>query len=136
MAFIRPQRSFYAATLALFFAVASAAQTVTPGTVDQQANSAPVRVSTGVAVGNIIRRVTPIYPFEARAHNIQGTVVMHATIGKDGAVHNLSAVSGPALLQSSAMDAVRQWKFKPFLLNGDPVEIETDISVDFHLRKH
>lgn len=114
----------------------SPAQTAAPATADQKSNSGPMRVSTGVAVGNIIRKVSPIYPFQARAHHIEGTVLMHAIIGKDGAIYNLSAVSGPPLLQSSAMDAVRQWKFKPFLLNGDPVAIETDIAVDFHLMNH
>lgn len=114
----------------------SLAQTAASTGVDQQSGSAPVRVSSGVAVGNIIRRVTPVYPLQARAHHIEGSVVLHAVIGKDGAIHNLSAISGPPLLQSSAMDAVRQWKFKPYLLNGEPVDIETDIVIGFHLRNH
>lgn len=92
-----------------------------------------VRVSSGVAEGMLVRKVTPNYPpLAVRAH-IQGTVMLQATIGKDGMVQNLRVVSGPPLLIESAMDAVRQWRYQPFYLNGQPVEVETQINVHFTL---
>jgi protein TonB len=62
-------------------------------------------------------------------------VILDATIGKDGTVENLKVLSGPAPLQQSALDSVRQWKYKPYLLNGDPVEVETKITVVYSLSK-
>jgi TonB family protein len=62
-------------------------------------------------------------------------VVLNAIIGKDGSVENLTAVSGPNELQQSALDAVRQWTYKPFLVNGDPVEVKTSINVIYTLKK-
>jgi TonB family protein len=81
----------------------------------------------------IIYKVTPVYPQEAKDERIQGKVVLNAIIGKDGAVENLVVVSGPNELQQSALDAVRQWKYKPFLVNGDPVEVTTTINVIYSL---
>ncbi len=63
--------------------------------------------------------------------HISGTVVLHAIIAKDGTIQELEFVSGPPMLVKSAMDAVKQWRYKPYLLNGDPVEVETTINVDF-----
>jgi len=93
----------------------------------------PLHVSSAAAHGQIIVQVPPVYPQEARDHHIQGTVVLKAIIGKTGNVEHLSVVSGPKELMPSAIDAVNQWKYKPYLLNGEPVEVETTINVNFSL---
>ncbi len=87
-----------------------------------------VRISGGVMAGQCIKRVRPEYPSDVV---IQGTVVLRAIIGTDGRVQQLSAISGPPMLQNSAVDAVRQWEYKPYLLNGEPVKVETTITVNF-----
>ena len=97
-----------------------------------QADS-PARISGGVMAGQILTRVDPIYPPEARTNKIEGAVVLSATIGKDGNVEDLSVVTGPALLTAPAIDAVKQWTYRPYLLNGAPVEVRTTITVNFHL---
>ncbi|HEY2473125.1 MAG TPA: M56 family metallopeptidase [Terracidiphilus sp.] len=83
----------------------------------------------------IVKKVTPVYPPEAKKARIQGTVELNATIGKTGHVENLKVKSGPNELQQSSIDAVRQWVYKPFLLNGDPIEVQTTISVVYSLQK-
>jgi len=75
----------------------------------------------------------PVYPPIAKTAHISGTVVLHAVIAKDGSVEDLQYVSGPPLLMKSAMDAVKQWRYQPTQLNGDPVEVDTTISVVFTL---
>ena len=90
-------------------------------------------VSSGVMQGNLLSKTQPIYPAIAKAARISGTVVLQATISKTGTIENLHVVSGPAMLQQAAMDAVRTWKYKPYLLNGDPVEVETQVNVVFNL---
>jgi protein TonB len=92
-----------------------------------------VRVSQGVIEGNRIRSVTPLYPPLAKTARIQGTVVLHAIISKQGNVENLSVISGHPMLVQSALDAVKQWKYKPYFLNGEPVEVETTVTVNFNL---
>ncbi len=92
-----------------------------------------IRVGGNVAQANLIHEVTPQYPAIAKTAHIQGTILLHAIIGKDGTVQNLQYISGPPLLMQSAMDAVRQWRYKPTLLNGDPVDVDTTISVVFTL---
>lgn len=97
----------------------------------------PARVRIGGAVENasLVRRVDPTYPQIAKMAHQQGTVLLHAVIGKDGSVQELQYISGPAMLMQSAMSAVKQWKYKPLLLNGDPTEVETEISVIFTLNE-
>ncbi len=90
-----------------------------------------IRVSSGVAEGQIIRRVDPVYPKEARENNIQGDVVLTATISKEGNIINLKLVSGPPLLADAATEAVKQWKYRPYLLDGEPIEIETTVTVRY-----
>jgi protein TonB len=90
-----------------------------------------IRVGGNVEAGARINNVTPEYPAIAKVAHISGTVVLHAIIAKDGTIQELSFVSGPPMLVKSAMDAVKQWRYKPYLLNGDPVEVETTINVDF-----
>jgi periplasmic protein TonB len=92
-----------------------------------------LRVSSGVAQGMLINRVEPQYPQMAKIAHVQGDVELQATISKTGAIENLRAVSGHPILIQAAMDAVKQWKYKPYLLNGEPVEIETTITVKFHM---
>jgi TonB family protein len=94
----------------------------------------PIAVKAEVMQGQAIHRVTPVYPEDAKKAKIQGTVKLDAVIGKTGAVEQLNVVSGPEKLQQSALDAVRQWTYKPFLLNGDPVEVKTTISVVYSLK--
>src|SRR5580704_13895092 len=90
-----------------------------------------IRVGGNVEQGAILNRTTPEYPAIAKVAHISGTVVLHAIIAKDGTIQELEFVSGPPMLVKSAMDAVKQWRYKPYLLNGDPVEVETTINVDF-----
>jgi TonB family protein len=92
-----------------------------------------VRVSSGVASGLIIKKVAPSYPPDARLARIQGQVVLKAVIDKDGNVESLELVSGHPLLAPAAIEAVKQWKYKPYLLNGTPVKVETQILVNFML---
>ena len=80
-----------------------------------------------------MQRVEPEYPEAAREQHIQGPVILEALVGKDGAVENLSTVSGDPQLATAATDAVRQWRFKPFLRNGSPEEFQTQITVSFRL---
>jgi len=95
----------------------------------------PARISGGVIAGNILTKVQPRYPAEAREAGVSGTVVMHAIIGKDGTIEKLTVISGPALLQDAAVDAVKQWTYRPYLLNGVPTEVDTTIMVNFNLNK-
>jgi protein TonB len=90
-------------------------------------------ISSGVMAGNKLSGAAPQYPAIARAARVDGTVVLAATIAKSGAIENLHVVSGPPLLTSAAMDAVRTWRYRPYLLNGEPVEVETTVRVVFHL---
>jgi protein TonB len=92
-----------------------------------------IRVSSGVTQGLVMHRVEPIYPAIAKAARVQGTVVLAAVIGKDGTIQNLHVVSGHPLLQGAAMDAVKQWKYRPYILNGEPVEVDTQVIVNFTL---
>ena len=89
------------------------------------------RISQGVSDGLLLKRVQPAYPSQALQMHIEGTVVLQATIGKDGSIKNVKALSGPPILERAASDAVRQWKYRPYTLNGQPVEIDTQVSVAF-----
>jgi protein TonB len=83
--------------------------------------------------GSLIRRVQPVYPPLARNARIQGSVVLEAVIGRDGTMQNLKLISGHPMLVASAIDAVRQWQYRPYILNGEAVEVETRITVNFIL---
>jgi protein TonB len=95
--------------------------------------AAPARIKQGgeVTAASIITQTRPAYPALARQARIQGTVVLHAIIDKDGKVAQLEIVSGHPLLVQSALEAVKQWRYKPTQLNGDPVEVDTTIQVTF-----
>ena len=83
--------------------------------------------------GNLIYKVQPVYPPLARAARVQGTVVLRAMISKNGTIENLQVVSGHPLLVRAAKDAVRQWLYRPYVLNREPVEVETQVTVNFIL---
>ena len=92
-----------------------------------------LRVSQGVVEGLLIHQVKPGYPHIAMQTHAQGEVVLHAIIGRDGSVSSLELVRGHPLLVPAAIDAVREWKYRPYTLNGEPVEVETLITVRFVL---
>jgi len=104
-----------------------------PTAVPKVATPQRVRVSQGVSQGLLIHKVTPQYPPLARQARIQGTVVLQAVIGKDGSIQGLHVVSGHPMLTNSALEAVKEWRYKPYYLNGEPVEVETTINVNFTL---
>jgi protein TonB len=93
-----------------------------------------VRVSAGATNGRLIYRVEPIYPPVAQQAHIQGAVVLAALIDKGGNVQSLQVVSGHPLLVRAAIDAVKQWRYQPLLVNGQPIEVETTVTVNFHVR--
>jgi protein TonB len=92
----------------------------------------PVRVSSGVVAGNAISQPKPVYPPIARAAHVSGAVVLHAIISKEGTIKNLEVISGPEMLKNSALEAVRNWRYRPYVLNGEPTEVETTITVNFN----
>jgi protein TonB len=92
---------------------------------------ATVKISQGVSQGLLIKRVQPKYPTSALAVHKEGAVQIEATINKEGNVNNLKVLSGDAVLARAALEAVRQWRYKPYYLNGEPVEIQTQITVNF-----
>ncbi len=95
----------------------------------------PIAVSSGVATGMLILRTPPVYPSIAKAARVGGTVLLHATISKNGTIKDLHVVSGPPMLQQAAADAVRNWRYRPYMLNGEPIEVETSVNVVFSLDK-
>src|SRR5579862_3916934 len=97
--------------------------------------AAPSRIKVGgqVQAANLLHQVLPTYPAIAKTAHVAGTVRLHAVIAKDGSIQELQYVSGPALLMRAAMDAVHEWKYRPTMLNGEPVEVDTTIDVVFSL---
>ena len=90
-------------------------------------------VSQGVTGGRLTRKVEPVYPSEARRQHIEGAVVLDAVVGEDGNVHEVSVTSGPPLLAKAAADAVKHWRYQPYQLNGKPVSIHNQITIQFKL---
>lgn len=105
----------------------------TPVAVPKVATPQRVRVSLGVSQGLLIKKVQPAYPPLARQARIQGTVLLQAEISKDGAIENLRLISGHPMLAPAAIEAVKQWRYKPYMLNGEPVAVETQVQVNFTL---
>ncbi len=93
----------------------------------------PVRVSGGVLAAKILKRVLPSYPIAAKQAHVSGTVHLQATLSRDGRIENLRVIDGHVLLRQAALDAVRQWVYSPTILNGQPVEVEAPIEVNFTL---
>jgi protein TonB len=92
-----------------------------------------INISGGVAQGMLLNKTAPSYPPIAKAARVSGTVVLQAMISKTGTIENLRVISGPAMLQQAALEAVKSWRYRPYLLNGDPVEVETTVNVVFTL---
>ncbi len=105
----------------------------TPVAVPKVAAPQRVRVSQGVTQGLLIHKVQPNYPPLARQARIQGAVVLQAVISKEGTIEGLKLISGHPMLAPAAIDAVKQWRYKPYILNGEPVEVDTTITVNFTL---
>jgi periplasmic protein TonB len=85
--------------------------------------------------GNLIHRVDPVYPAIARTTGVQGTVLVRALISRDGRIEQAQVASGSPLLSPAALEAIRQWKYRPYVLNGSPIEVETEITVSFVLQR-
>ncbi len=105
----------------------------TPVAVPKQVVPQRVRVSQGVTQGLLVKKVQPNYPPLARQARIQGSVLLQAEISKDGTIENLRLISGHPMLAPAAIEAVKQWRYRPYILNGEPVEVETQITVNFTL---
>ena len=92
-----------------------------------------MNISAGVAASLLLQKTEAVYPPIAKAARVSGTVVLQATISKTGSVEDLQVISGPAMLQNAALEAVKNWQYKPYLLNNQPVEVETTVNVIFML---
>jgi periplasmic protein TonB len=102
-----------------------------PQRVVQATSSKPIEVSAGVAMGMLIQKTTPNYPPIAKTVHVSGMVQLKVIVSKAGTIRDLRVVSGPALLQQSAVEAVRTWRYRPYLMNNEPTEMETTINVVF-----
>src|ERR1700746_631267 len=105
----------------------------TPVAVPKAATPQRVRVSQGVTQGLLIKKIQPAYPPLARQARIQGSVLLQAQISKEGTIEHLTLISGHPMLAPAAIEAVKQWRYKPYILNGEPVEVDTQITVNFTL---
>jgi TonB family protein len=92
-----------------------------------------VRVSSSVAQKMLIHQVNPVYPREARKNHSQGDVILQVIIDDQGNVLKLKPLQGEPVLADAAIDAVKQWKFRPYLLNGEPMKVEAQITIGFHM---
>jgi protein TonB len=93
----------------------------------------PLHVSTGVLAGILIAPIHPVYPAIAKAAHVEGSVVVEAVISRKGTIESLHVVSGPAMLQSAALEAIREARYQPYRLNGEPTEVQTTITVNFRM---
>jgi protein TonB len=93
----------------------------------------PMRVSAGVIAGMLIAPIQPVYPAIAKAAHIEGTVIVEAVISKAGRIESLNVVSGPQMLQRAAIEAIQAARYQPYKLNGEPIEVQTSITVNFRL---
>ena len=104
-----------------------AASNAAPGSKDR-----PILVSSGVLAGLLQHKVDPVYPDDARRAKISGPVVMLVTVDDHGKIVDLSALAGPEMLRDAALSTVRQWTYKPYLLNGKPVFVKSQITINFN----
>jgi TonB family protein len=106
---------------------------VTSPALDTASTAEPkfLRVGADVAASRLTRRVEPQYPSQAQEPQIQGPVVLQALISKEGDIRELKLISGDSRLADTAMEAVKQWHYQPYLVNGQPVEVQTDITINF-----
>jgi protein TonB len=93
-----------------------------------------ISVAASIMAGRAVSRTPPSYPAFARTARVDGTVVLHASISKAGTIENVSVISGPSMLRQAAIDAVKTWRYKPYLLDNEPVEVETTVNVVFVLQ--
>ena len=84
--------------------------------------------------GLALHKVSPVYPPAAKQARIQGSVILKALISKEGSIKDLKVISGPRELVDAAIGAVQQWRYRPYVINGEPVEVETIVTVNFQLR--
>lgn len=122
-----------ASALALRVRIAAPAAPFAQNETQPAPHSDAVSISSSVMAGNLLAHVNPVYPEMARAAHVSGSVILHAIIGKSGEMKALQVISGPEMLSGAAIDAVRQWTYRPYLLNGEPTEVETTITVNFSL---
>lgn len=101
---------------------------------DKSAPRGVLPATTSPIVGNIVKKVAPVYPPIAKIAGVQGTVLLHAMIAEDGTVESLDVISGPPLLQSAAINAVKQWIYKPYVVNGVARRVDTKVTVNFVLK--
>jgi periplasmic protein TonB len=106
-----------------------------PVTVVRSPVPASIHLPSKLVEGNVIYKSVPQYPAIAKAVGAQGTVVLQAMISKTGTIENLHAISGPQMLQQAAIDAVKNWRYRPYMLNGQAVEVETTVNVIFKLER-
>jgi len=125
---VSASRSTIAASTAPSQAAAASSKASSPG-----AKSRSVKIGAGTASGLLVKKVPPSYPLAAKLVRLEGTVVVRAVIEKTGDVAEVYALSGPPILESAAVDAVKQWQYRPYLQNGQPVDVETTIEVVFAL---
>ena len=125
-------RCFSAALVFITLISTSASLADTPANVPRS-DSKPVIIPADVMVGILIHKVDPEYPRLAKAARISGIVTLKATISKTGEILDLRVECGPAILQEPSLKAIREWKYRPYLLRGEPVEVQTTIKVTFAL---
>jgi len=106
-----------------------------PPAVKKEAPPQRIRVGGAVIAASIIRKTSPVYPPLAKSARVSGVVHLAAVIAKDGTIQELHSLGGPALLIGAAMEAVKTWVYKPTMLNGEPVQVETTIDVNFTLNQ-
>jgi protein TonB len=94
-----------------------------------------LNISQGVSRGLLTKKVQPVYPKNAQAMRVEGAVELMATISKTGDISHVTVLSGDSQLAKAAVEAVKQWKYKPYLLNGEPVDIQTQVTINFKLPK-
>ena len=106
--------------------------TLSPNLVPTPEASKPLRVSGGIVAGQILTKAIPVFPPKTNCLRVNGAVVMHAIIGKDGDVKSVEAVYGADVMRQPNVDAVKQWQYRPFQWHGQPVEVETTITTHVH----
>ncbi|WP_089843212.1 energy transducer TonB [Granulicella pectinivorans] len=98
---------------------------------DNLESNGPALKGIPILTGSILQKVSPVYPPVAKAAGVEGTVILHAIIAADGSVESLDVISGPLMLRGAAVDAVKQWVYAPYMLNGVPRRVDTTVTVNF-----
>lgn len=133
-AFSRDNNRLLSVTVDTIEGIAATDPALTPQSEAQVTNPGKAILSAGLAAGMLVKKVAPYYPQDAKSSRIAGTVVLKAVIGRDGAIYDLHVVSTPSpSLAAATLWSVSQWQYKPYMLNGQPVEVETTINVIFSL---